>query len=68
MKGSAVAYVEVTPWNFLDTPSKSRIKVELETRRGCQTDLYGRIKFVCSVVQVEGKVCYRDDPDDGFDF
>jgi hypothetical protein len=68
VKVSALVYVEVTPRNFLVKPSKSRIKVEFETRRGCQTNLYGRAKFVLPIVQVEGKVYYRVDEGDGFDF
>lgn len=68
MKGSAVACVEVTPRNFLDKPSKRRIKVEFENRPSCRTNLYGRANFFLPIVQVEGKVCYQVDEGDGFDF
>jgi hypothetical protein len=62
-----VAYVQVTPRNFLDEPSE-RIKVEFETRRGCQANLCGRAKFLLPILQVDGKVCYRVDEGDSFDF
>jgi len=44
------------------------MKVEFETRRGCHTNLCGRAKFLLPIIQVEGKVCYRVDEGDSFDF
>jgi hypothetical protein len=63
-----VAYVEVTPGSFWCKQSKTWIKIEFETRRGCQTNLYGRAKFILSIVQIEGQVCYRVGGGNGFDF